>query len=106
MPVVEKCLVCGLDLLWIPNDSKFGGDYHHIFTQDSVGGYVYFHRPVPSLENPFLIDEIAPARPVVALAGAQSRASVAPQCPFCGEVGCAERSLFSPHLNAGGKAVL
>ena len=54
----EKCLICGMDLMWVPSDkSDYKGDYYHIFSTDyNLKHYNYLHRPVPALEDPSLID--------------------------------------------------
>lgn len=44
MPVVEKCLVCGLDLFWFPNDRPEKGLYFHQFKADASGSFDYLHN--------------------------------------------------------------
>ena len=53
----EKCLICGMKLMWVPSDRPDKGDYYHIFSIDyNSKHYNYLHRPVPALEDPSLID--------------------------------------------------
>lgn len=71
MPIREKCLVCGLDLLWINSDRLSAGGYVHLFTEEGAPRYKAFHTPVPSLENPSVTDAVAPERSLVAFEGAR-----------------------------------
>lgn len=82
MPIREKCLVCGLDLLWINDDRLTNGGYVHLFTEEGASKYKAFHTPVPCLPDPPITENDVPARPCVALAGTDvdPRCSVAPKC--------------------------
>jgi hypothetical protein len=62
MPVRERCLLCGLDLMWIPNDRLEKGDYYHLFTCEGAPGYNFIHRPVPSLQSDLFNDRFFPAQ--------------------------------------------
>ena len=83
----EKCLICGMDLMWVPSDRPDKGDYYHIFSTDyNLKHYNYLHRPVPALEDPSLIDgSEVPREGSCRIGGERSglkvepRASVAPK---------------------------
>ena len=91
--ICEKCLICGMELMWVPSDRPDKGDYYHIFSTDyNSKHYNYLHRPVPALEDPSLTDGSEVPREGFCCIGeersglkVEPRASVAPKA-VCGDL--------------------
>lgn len=62
MPTVETCLLCGLKLMWVPNDRPEKGEFFHLFTSEGAPGYNFIHRPVPALQLDMFEDRFVPAQ--------------------------------------------
>jgi hypothetical protein len=45
MPIREHCLVCGMDLEFIPGMKPGTGEYLHRFTSENYGQYKFVHMP-------------------------------------------------------------
>lgn len=61
--IQETCLICGLDLMWIPSDRPDKGDYYHLFNSDcNFENYKFIHRPIPALQGDFITDKYVPTQ--------------------------------------------
>lgn len=96
--ICEKCLICGMDLMWVPSDRPDKGDYYHLFSSGyNHENYKFIHRPVPCLEDPSLTDGSGVPRGVSCCIGeerlglkVEPRASVAPESS-CGDMRAKEK---------------
>ena len=103
-----KCVICGLELSWVPGSDPAVGGYVHLMKNDSDKQLVAdWHFPkvrkdlsVTGDRRRLFVEKVASTRDAV------PRASVNPICPFCGRSDCQENQILFHHLNFSGKANL